>query len=259
MGGCGSVKGKLEALRHFLGPDAYGLPLLVADAKEEKSMAVMCAQARVVVSTVGPYALYGEPLIKVCSELGTDYCDLTGEPQWIRRMLDRYEASAKASGARIVHCCGFDSIPSDLGVHFLQKHALQRFGRYCTHIKMRVRNMRGGVSGGTVASLMNAVKEAAQDPAVRQALLNPYLLCPRENRPDTRQDRISRPQYDGAFGAWLATFVMAGINTKVVHESNALLNYAYGRDFRYDEAMLVGAGPRGRFVAYAIAGALAVC
>ena len=193
---------------------------------------------------------------KVCSELGTDYCDLTGEPQWIRRMLDRYEASAKASGARIVHCCGFDSIPSDLGVHVLQKHALQRFGRYCTHIKMSVRNMRGGVSGGTVASLMNAVKEAAEDPAVRRALLNPYLLCPRENRPDTRQDSISLPQYDGAFGAWLAPFVMAGVNTKVVHESNALLNYAYGRDFRYDEAMLVGAGPRGRFVAYAIAGAL---
>jgi short subunit dehydrogenase-like uncharacterized protein len=121
---------------------------------------------------------------------------------------------------------------------------------------MRVRNMRGGVSGSTVASLMNAVKETAEDPAVRQALLNPYLLCPRESRPDTRQDSISRPQYDGAFGAWLAPFVMAGINTKVVHESNALLNYAYGRDFRYDEAMLVGAGPRGRFVAYAIAGAL---
>ena len=247
---------KLEALRHFVGPEAYGLPLLVADAKEEKSLAAMCAQARVVVSTVGPYALYGEPLIKVCTELGTDYCDLTGEPQWIRRMLDRYEASAKASGARIVHCCGFDSIPSDLGVHFLQKHALQRFGRYCTHIKMRVRNLRGGVSGGTVASLMNAVKEAAEDPAVRRALLNPYLLCPRENRPDTRQDSISQPQYDGAFGAWLAPFVMAGVNTKVVHEFNALLNYAYGRDFRYDEAMLVGAGPRGRFVAYAIAGAL---
>jgi short subunit dehydrogenase-like uncharacterized protein len=243
---------KLEALRHFLGP----VPLLIADAKEERSIAAMCAKARVVVSTVGPYALYGDPLIKACSELGADYCDLTGEPQWIRRMLDRYEGNAKASGARIVHCCGFDSIPSDLGVHFLQKHALQRFGRYCTHIKMRVRNMRGGVSGGTVASLMNALKEAAEDPAVRQALLSPYLLCPRENRPDTRQDSLSRPQYDGAFGAWLAPFVMAGVNTKVVHRSNALLGYAYDRDFRYDEAMLAGAGPRGRFKAYAITGAL---
>jgi short subunit dehydrogenase-like uncharacterized protein len=243
---------KLEALRHFLGP----VPLLIADAKEERSIAAMCAKARVVVSTVGPYALYGEPLIKACSELGTDYCDLTGEPQWIRRMLDRYEGSAKASGARIVHCCGFDSIPSDLGVHFLQKHALQRFGRYCTHIKMRVRNMRGGVSGGTVASLMNALKEAAEDPAVRQALLSPYLLCPRENRPDTRQDSLSRPQYDGSFGAWLAPFIMAGVNTKVVHRSNALLGYTYDRDFRYDEAILAGAGPRGRFKAYAITGAL---
>ena len=179
---------KLEALRHFLGP----VPLLIADGREERSIAAMCAKARVVVSTVGPYALYGEPLIKACSELGADYCDLTGEPQWIRRMLDRYEASAKASGARIVHCCGFDSIPSDLGVHFLQKHALQRFGRYCTHIKMRVRNVRGGVSGGTVASLMNALKEAAEDPAVRQALLSPYLLCPR-GKPAGHPSRQPQP------------------------------------------------------------------
>ena len=187
---------------------------------------------------------------------GTDYCDLTGEVQWVRRMLDRYETAAKASGARIVHCCGFDSIPSDLGVYFLQKHALERFGRYCTHIKMRVKAMRGGVSGGTIASMLNVVKEAAANPALRRALQNPYLLCPQDRRLATRQDSLMRPQYDAGFGAWLAPFVMASVNTRVVHRSNALMNYAYGEDFRYDEAMLAGAGLKGRLKAYAIAGAL---
>jgi short subunit dehydrogenase-like uncharacterized protein len=216
----------------------------------------MCAQTSVVISTVGPYALYGEPLVKVCAESGTDYCDLTGEVQWIRRMLDRYEDRAKATGARIVHCCGFDSIPFDLGVHFLQQHALERFGRYCKHIKMRVKAMRGGVSGGTIASLLNVAKEAAADPKLRKALRNPYLLCPAGHQPATRQESLSRPRYDGDFKAWLAPFIMASINTRVVHRSNALLNYAYGEDFRYDEAMLAGAGVRGSMTAYAIAGAL---
>jgi len=247
---------KLEALRRALDPGAGGLPLLIADAADERSLSAMCAQTRAVISTVGPYALYGEPLVKACSESGTDYCDLTGEVQWIRRMLDRYEARAKASGARIVHCCGFDSIPSDLGVHFLQKHALARFGRYCTHIKMRVKAIRGGVSGGTIASLMNVAKETAGDPTLRRALRNPYLLCPQNHQPATRQESLSRPQYDAGFDAWLAPFVMASINTRVVHRSNALLNYAYGEDFRYDEAMLTGAGVPGRLRAYAIAGAL---
>ena len=152
-----------------------------------------------VISTVGPYALFGEPLVKACTESGTDYCDLTGEVQWVRRMLDRYEAAAKASGARIVHCCGFDFIPSDLGVYFLQKHALERFGRYCTHIKMRVKALRGGVSGGTIASMLNVVKEASVDPALRRALQNPYLLCPQDRRLATRQDSLMRPHYDAGF------------------------------------------------------------
>lgn len=247
---------KLEALRRVLTPECDDLPLIIADAADERSLSVMCAQTRVIISTVGPYALHGEPLVKACSESGTDYCDLTGEVQWIRRMLDLYEARAKAGGARIVHCCGFDSIPSDLGVHFLQKHALARFGRYCTHVKMRVKAMRGGVSGGTIASLMNTVKEAAADPALRRALQNPYLLCPQDYQPATRQESLSRPLYDRDFHAWLAPFVMASINTRVVHRSNALSNYAYGEDFRYDEAMLAGAGVAGRLKAYAIAGAL---
>lgn len=252
----GRSRQKLENMRRSLGPAACDTPLIIADAADERSLAAMCAQTRVVISTVGPYALYGEPLVKACAESGTDYCDLTGEVQWVRRMLDRYEQKAQATGARIVHCCGFDSIPSDLGVHFLQSHALERFGRYCAHVKMRVKAMRGGASGGTIASLMNVAKEAAADPALRRQLQNPYLLCPENHRPATRQASLNRPQYDAGFGAWLAPFVMAGINTRIVHRSNALSNYAYGENFRYDEAMFAGRGVRGRLTAYAVAGAL---
>jgi short subunit dehydrogenase-like uncharacterized protein len=246
---------KLEQMRRSLDPKTTDIPLIIADATDERSLQAMCVQTRVIISTVGPYALYGEPLVKVCAELGTDYCDLTGEVQWVRRMLDRYEKKAEATGARIVHCCGFDSVPSDLGVYFLQRHANHRFGSYCKHIKMRVKAMRGGASGGTIASLMNVAREAAADPALRRELRNPYLLCPREHQPKTRQESLNRPQYDTDFEAWLAPFVMASINTRVVHRSNALTNYAYGEDFRYDEAMLAGRGARGRMSAYAIAGA----
>jgi short subunit dehydrogenase-like uncharacterized protein len=247
---------KLELMRRSLHRTHAEIPLIIADARDERSLAAMCAQTGVVVSTVGPYALYGEPLVKVCAELGTDYCDLSGEVQWIRRMLDRYEKTASKTGARIVHCCGFDSVPSDLGVHFLQKRAFERFGRYCSHVKMRVKAIRGGTSGGTIASLVNVAKEAAENPALRRQLRNPYLLCPRDHQPKARQESLSRPQYDSDFEAWLAPFIMAGINTRVVHRSSALLNYAYGEDFRYDEAMLTGAGMRGRMTAYAVAGAL---
>jgi short subunit dehydrogenase-like uncharacterized protein len=247
---------KLERMRQSLDNKATEIPLIIADARDENSLAGMCAQTHVVVSTVGPYALYGEPLVKVCAERGTDYCDLTGEVQWIRRMLDRYETTARKTGARIVHCCGFDSVPSDLGVYFLQKRAFERLGRYCSHIKMRVKAIRGGVSGGTIASIVNVATEAVENPALRTALQNPYLLCPPDHQPKTRQESLNRPQYDRDFNAWLAPFIMASINTRVVHRSNALLNYAYGQDFRYDEAMLVGEGQRGRLRAYAVAGAL---
>lgn len=247
---------KLERMRRSLAIEHAEIPLIIADARDENSLAAMCAQARVVVSTVGPYALYGEPLVKVCAERGTDYCDLTGEVHWIRRMLDRYETTARKTGARIVHCCGFDSVPSDLGVHFLQKQAFERLGRYCSHVKMRVKAIRGGVSGGTVASIVNTAREATENPSLRSALQNPYLLCPPDHQPKTRQESFNRPHYDRDFNAWLAPFIMAGINTRVVHRSNALLNYAYGEDFRYDEAMLAGDGQQGRMRAYAIAGAL---
>jgi len=247
---------RLEAVRKSLGTGARPLPMLVADADDEIALGKVCDQSSVVVSTVGPYALYGEPLVKVCAESGTDYCDLTGETHWIRRMLQSHEKTARRSGARIVHCCGFDSIPSDLGVHFLQQQAIKRFGQPCTQVKMRVKAMRGGFSGGTAASVLNVIKEASRDPALRKELANPYSLCPQGYGSRLRQPNVKFAEYDADFGAWVAPFAMSAINTRVVHRSNALSKLSYGANFRYDEAMLAGRGLKGRLAASAIAAAL---
>ena len=247
---------KLETLRDELGPGASGLQLMVADATDEPALRAMCARARVVISTVGPYALYGEPLIKVCAQSGTDYCDLTGEVPWIRQMIDRYQSAALASGARFVHCCGFDSIPSDLGVAFLQQGAIRRFGQPCTKVKMRVKAMRGGVSGGTVASMLNVVKQAAANPALRKELGNPYLLCDSESIEPVPQSTVTAPSWDADFDAWCAPFVMAAVNTPVVHRSNTLQAHPYGTDFRYDEATLTERGIKGRLTAFGITAGL---
>jgi short subunit dehydrogenase-like uncharacterized protein len=223
----GRSKTRLQELRDSLGTKAAKLPLVVADAADGPSLRKLCASTRVVVSTVGPYALHGEPLVRACAESGTDYCDLTGEVQWIRRMLQRYEATARESGARIVHCCGFDSIPSDMGVYFLQREARSRSGAPCTRIKMRVKAMRGGFSGGTVASLMNLVKEASVNPALRKELADPYSLCPAGSAPAVRQPEVRSAQLDPDFGAWVAPFLMGAINTRIVHRTNALSGHAW--------------------------------
>jgi len=253
----GRSQPKLDELKRSLGPRARTLPLLIADAADEASLRRMCRQSRVVISTVGPYALYGEPLVKTCAESGTDYCDLTGEVQWIRRMIERYESTARRSGARIVHCCGFDSIPSDLGVHFLQREARGHFGRACSRIKMRLKAARGEFSGGTVASLMNVIKEASANPTLRKELANPYSLCPPGYSPAVRQPLVRGAQFDPDFAAWVAPFVMSAINTRIVQRTNALSNQAYGADFRYDEATLTGRGVRGRLAALGLTAGLA--
>ena len=249
----GRSQAKLEALRDELGKKAAKLPLLLADAADEAGLKSMCAQTRVVISTVGPYALFGEPLVKVCAEGGTDYCDLTGEVQWMRRMITRYESAARASGARIVHCCGFDSIPSDLGVFFLQQQARARFGQACSSVKMRVKVLAGTASGGTVASLINVVKEAAKDPDLRRELADPYSICPPNHGFRARQANLTLGQYDTDFKSWITPFVMSAINTRVVHRSNALSNQAYGNNFTYDEASMTKAGPKGWLMAQGLA------
>jgi short subunit dehydrogenase-like uncharacterized protein len=253
----GRSPAKLSALREMLGRKAKGLPILVADADDEPALRALCAHTRVVASTVGPYALHGSALVAACAATGTDYCDLTGEVQWVRRMLTRHQRAARASGARIVHCCGFDSLPSDLGVHVLQRAAIARFGQPLARVRMQVRTLRGGFSGGTVASLLNVVDEARRDPALRRTLADPYALCPSSRRQRPRQPEVRLPERDPDSGDWLAPFVMAAINTRVVHRSNALSGHAYGHDFEYDEAVCAGPGLKGRVRATAMAGGLA--
>ncbi|MCO5401730.1 saccharopine dehydrogenase family protein [Ralstonia soli] len=245
----GRSEAKLMELKHALGPAGASLPIIVADAANAAQLRALCVQTRVVVSTVGPYALYGEPLIQICVETGTDYCDLTGETQWIKRMIEKYESAAQRSGARIVHCCGFDSVPSDTGVYFLQQQAMQQWGTPATRVKMRVKTLKGGASGGTVASLINVVQEAAADPALRKALVNPYTLCPPGHGFTARQHAVRGAAFDADFDAWIAPFVMAAINERVVHRSNALSGNAYGNTFTYDEAVITGTGLKGRLKA----------
>jgi len=245
----GRSQSKLNELKLTLGIAAETLDILIADAADEDSLQRLCGSTRVVVSTVGPYALYGESLVKTCVTLGTDYCDLTGEVQWIAKMLERYEDLAKISGARIVHSCGFDSIPSDLGVYFLQQQAKQKFGEGCSSIKMRVKKMKGAASGGTVASMTNIFKEVPSNPALRKLLANPYAICPPNHGNKVRQNNMNRPQYDNDFNSWVAPFVMAVINTRIVHRSNALVEGGYSQHFDYNEAMLTGKGLIGSSIA----------
>lgn len=250
----GRSRDKLEAVRADI--NAPNLPLIVADAGDPASLDALCRQARVVVSTVGPYALYGEPMVAACVKAGIDYCDLTGETQWIRRMLNKYAESARETGARILHCCGFDSLPSDLGVHHLQREAQQRVGAPCERVKMRVRAMKGGFSGGTVASMVNIASELRANPGLRRELADPYSTCPPGYKPAVRQPNVNSARFDDTAGAWIAPFIMASANTRVVQRSNALSGQAYGANFRYDEAMMMGRGARGRLAAYGLTAAL---
>jgi short subunit dehydrogenase-like uncharacterized protein len=240
----GRSEEKLAGLRDRLGAGER-LPLLVGDSRDSVALAAIAGQTRVVCSTVGPFARYGSELVEACATAGTHYCDITGEVQWMRRMIDAHEDKARATGARIVHACGFDSIPSDLGTLFIQRSMQAEERRHCDEVKLRVRKMKGAFSGGTVASLLNALDEAARDPAARRALGHPYSLNPagEQSGPDGGDQRA--PVYDADFVSWTAPFVMASVNTRVVRRSNAVMGFPYGRDFRYSEAVTTGAGTMG--------------
>ena len=241
----GRSQSKLRKIKNELGEKAASLPLFIADSLDEIALKNLCQRTNLIVSTVGPYALYGETLIEVCAQTGTDYCDLTGEPQWIRRMTLAYEREAEASGARIVNCCGFDSMPSDLGVKFLQQNALKKFGTTCDKVRLRVKSIKGGASGGTIASIMNIYKEAADDEELKEELKNLYSLCPEGHVNKVRQ-RLINVEYDKVFKSWVSPFVMAAINTRVVLRSNALMSPPYAKQFHYDEGTLAGDGKKGR-------------
>ena len=240
----GRNEGKLKTIVKQIGNEA--LPILIADSMDRQSLDQMCQRTKVVCTTVGPYAKYGTELVKACIDAKTDYCDLTGEVQWIRRMIDGHHLEAQQNGVKIVHTCGFDSIPSDLGVYHLQREYHAITGEYCDQIKMRVRAMKGGISGGTYASLANVFAEAVEDKSIFKVLTNPYGLNPEGERQGPDKPDLRKVIYDKDAKSWISPFVMAGINTKVVRRSNALAHYPYGKDFLYDEAVMTGSGFGGR-------------
>lgn len=240
---------KLAEARAEIGA-TLSTPLLIADTNDSRSLEHMTARSRVVLSTAGPYQHYGSGLVAACAESGTDYVDLCGEPLWMREMIEAHEETAKATGARIVFSCGFDSVPFDLGVLFLQGEANRRFGSPCAEIKARVRKMKGSLSGGTVASL-RATMAACKDSAVAALLASPFALTPGFAGP--KQPPDSAPLFDESIDAWVAPFIMAPINMKNVHRSNMLLGHAYGAGFLYSEMLVAGPGERGEKIAAAIA------
>ena len=245
---------RLDAVATSTGAD---VERIVADALDPAAMAELAARTRLVVSTVGPYARFGSALVAAVVEAGTDYCDLSGEPQWMQRMIDAHGRRAEASGARIVHACGFDSIPSDLGTWFTQRQAIERFGVPCVRIGMRVKAAKGTFSGGTIASGLAVLEELRSDPRLREVLGNPYALAPEGQRSGVKQRSVRRPERDELSGQWIGPFVMAPVNTKIVHRSHALLGRPWGENFRYDEAAMTGGGLSGLFKGGALAGGLA--
>jgi short subunit dehydrogenase-like uncharacterized protein len=235
---------KLKQVRAELGNTE--IPILTANSHDEASLDVLVQKTKVICTTVGPYALYGNELVAACVKHSTDYVDLAGETQWIRRMIDQHYDAAQASGARIVHCCGFDSIPSDLGVYFIQKHAMAEKGEYAQHVKMRLKSAKGGLSGGTYASMNNVMAEAAEDKEIYKILFNPYSLNPRDAMGGSDKGDLKSVQFDADADNVIMPFIMAAINTRVVRRSHALEGFPYGEDFMYDEAMMTGKGIAGR-------------
>jgi short subunit dehydrogenase-like uncharacterized protein len=250
VGLAGRSEEKLARVKSELGED---WPTIVADSSDAASMKSLAERCRVVATTVGPYRKYGMPLVEACAEAGTDYIDLTGEPLFIRDSIDRCHAKAEASGARIVHCCGFDSIPSDLGVWLLHQEAGE-----LEDTTLVVKGARGGASGGTIDSMTTMLDEVKSDSAKRKLLFDPYSLSPdRDAEPDLgRQVDMGPPSHHDDLDEWLAPFVMAAINTRIVRRSNALQGWAYGRQFRYRETMAMGSGPLGLAKATALVGGL---
>ena len=242
----GRSAAKLAEVRDLIGAPG-DTPLVIADADDPASLAAMVQATRVVLTTVGPYTLYGEPLVKACVEAGTDYADLCGEPVWMRQMIEKYHAAAQGSGARICFSAGFDSIPFDLGVLMLQQEGAARFGRPFPRVKGRMRAMQGKFSGGTAASLGATLKTLGENPALIPWMTSPFGLTPGFEGPE--QPRGDKPQYDETLASWEAPFVMAAINTKNVHRTNLLRGHPYGADFVYDEMVLTGPGEQGEAIA----------
>ena len=238
-----------EKLEHI--QEKYNLPSyigkIIVDSNDQNSIDEMVSQTKCVLTTVGPYQLYGEKIIKTCVSSGTDYVDLCGEPGFMHKIISECSAEAKETGARIVFSCGFDSIPFDLGVLFVQEEALSKLNKYASSVRGRVRDMNGEFSGGTAASMKATMAALQSNPELINILVNPHALCDGIN--GVQQDDDSKPMYDEELDTWVAPFFMAPINTKNIHRSNKLMNHIYGENFKYNEMWIQGPGEEGKAAA----------
>ena len=245
----GRNKDKLSSVKKDLNLNER-VSIIEVDSTNKDSLDSMTSSAKCILTTVGPYQLYGSSLVQSCSENGTDYVDLTGEPGWMYEMINAHQDTAKKSGARIVFSCGFDSLPFDLGVYFVQQAAQEKYGKPAKHVRGRVKAMNGEFSGGTIASLGATMATLKEKPELIQVLSNPFSLTEGFEGPAQLDD--SKVLLDEKLNMWVAPFVMAPINTKNIHRSNALLGHAYGEDFCYDEMMIAGEGEEGKQIADAM-------
>lgn len=250
---------KLEAVAAEIG--AEGAPVVTGDADDPASLDDVARRTNVILTTVGPYQKYGTEMVAACVRAGTDYVDLCGEPNWMREMIDAHHDAARETGARIVHSCGFDSIPFDIGVYYVQKLYREKFGAPAREVKGRVLAMKGGFSGGTAASMLATIEAVGRDPAAREVMKGPYSLAPDPSTERPRQPDQRTPHKDEDLGKWVAPFIMADINARNAHRSNMLLGYPYGTDFQYSEMTAVPNAPAAYMATGgmgAFAGALAV-
>jgi len=254
IGLAGRSQEKLERVRQELGARAADWPLIVADSEDGAALAELAARTTAVATTVGPYRRYGVALVEACAAAATHYADLTGETLFMRETIQRFDAPAKASGARVVHTCGFDSIPSDIGVLALHEAAGE-----LAETTLVLRRVKGGVSGGTLASMKGTVDDVKRDRSLARVLADPYALSPdRDAEPELGNEADLRgAEYSEDLGTWFGPFVMAPVNTRVVRRSNALQDWAYGRRFRYREVMAFGSGLTGRAKALGVGGGVA--
>ncbi|MDK3256876.1 saccharopine dehydrogenase family protein [Blastococcus capsensis] len=253
----GRSRARLEEVRAGLPPAGRNWALLEADSTDPASLRALAGSTRVLATTVGPYARYGLPVVEACARAGTHYADLTGEVLFVRDAIDRCDAVARETGARIVHACGYDSIPSDLSTMLLARRAREDGAGGLRDVQL-VATARGGFSGGTIDSMRAQLEAVQRDPSLRRRLTDPYALSPdRDAEPDTRQPRDAVPPARTPDGRWTAPFVMAGFNTRIVRRSNALQDWAYGRSLRYGEVMGTGRGPVGAATAAAVTAGLA--
>ncbi|MDC1043031.1 saccharopine dehydrogenase NADP-binding domain-containing protein [Gammaproteobacteria bacterium] len=246
----GRSEEKLKAVSEDLKVGS-NVPHLLVDSNDTDSIESMVKQTKCVLTTVGPYQLYGAKILQQCVIHGVDYVDLCGEPGWMHEMINEYSNQAKETGARIVFSCGFDSIPFDLGVYFLQKEVIAQHGQPAPNVRGRVRAMNGEFSGGTAASLGATMASLKEKPELFEVLINPFALSDGFTGPEQAQD--SKPVYDEKLETWVAPFFMAPINTKNVHRSNVLMDHLYGEDFCYNEMWIQGPGEEGKAAAEFVA------